>query len=156
MHVRHHVVSTLRSSFLGESPRRARHLAFAAGSFAVTFVGYAIGAFEVSGGVVWVPFHAAAVGAIVSAWIGYRRGGLPIAWIAVYASHLGFHAEWAVFGLPGRPIAERIGFFVSPDGLAFFGVSAVVFGTVAFAGGRSVRLLSERLAMRSRTEENGG
>lgn len=136
----------LRPLFLGESRSRVRPLSLAVGSFVVAFIGYATGVFEVGGGIVVVPVHAAFVGVVVGAWIGYRAGRLMVAWIAVYASYLGFHAEWAVFGLPGRPLVERIEFFVSPDGLGFFGVSAVVFGTIAFGGGRIVRCVLEHLS----------
>lgn len=131
----------VRRWLVGERRTRLRrHLPLALVPFVVTFVGYAAGVFGMAGGVVFVPIHAASVGMAAGAWIGYRAGGLPIAWIAVYASYLGFHAEWAVFGLPGRPLGDRIAFLVSPDGLAFFGVSALVLGTAAFAGGRIVRL----------------
>lgn len=142
------MVRALRPTLLGDHRGQPRHLTFVVGSFVVAFVGYATGAFEVGGGVVFVPVHAASVGAIVGAWIGYRAGALPIAWAAVYASYLGFHAEWAVFGLSGRLLADRIAFLVSPDGLAFFGVSALVLGTVAFAGGRVARFASTFIARR--------
>lgn len=136
----------VRRWLVGERRSRLRrHLSLALVPFVATFVGYATGVFGVPGGVVFLPIHAASIGMTAGAWIGYRTGGLAIAWIAVFASYLGFHAEWAFLGLAGRPLVDKLAFLFSPDGLALFGISSVVLGTIAFAGGRSAHRLRGRL-----------
>lgn len=119
-------------------PRQALGGAIA---FVVTFVGYAIGIFAAGGGVVFVPIHAAAVGMGLAAALGYGRGGLPFAWLSVYGAYLGFHADWAAFGLSSRPVADRLAFLLAPDAHGYFLVSAVVFGSVAFIVGRGLGAL---------------
>lgn len=87
----------------------------------------------------WIPFHAAIVGATAGCWIGYSRNGLSFGWLITYASLLGYRANRAFFGLSDRGILERVVYFVRPDGLAFLAVEGIVLGTLAFVLGVIVR-----------------
>lgn len=112
-------------------------LAFAL--FITTFAAYASGLFRVSGGVLLIPFHAAIVGMLGAAVIGAVRGGLVATWIITYMPFLGFHADHAFLGLPGRPFDEQLAYFVRPDGLAMLAIEAIIVGTLAFALGMLLR-----------------
>ena len=72
---------------------------------------------------------------LAAATVGYDRGGLAFGWLVAYAPLLGYEADRAFLGPSSRPIADRIAYFVEPDGLAFLAVTALVVGTVAFVGG---------------------
>jgi len=123
--------------------RTARHryvlVALAVASFLATFAGYALGIFEVSGGIVLIPFYAAIIGMLAAGWVGYRRAGLAFGWLVTYASLLGWHADWALYAISRRPLVDRIAYFVRPDGLAILAVQALLLGTLAFALGFLVR-----------------
>lgn len=130
--------SQLLSVLLGSDLTRTRrflYLGLAVGLFGTVFAGYAIGVFYASGGLVWIPYYAAVVGMIAACGIGYYRDGLVIAWMITYTSLLGYHADHAFIGLPSRSFVEQLAYFTRLDGLAFFGVEAVVLGTLAFTLG---------------------
>ncbi|WP_336024283.1 hypothetical protein [Halobellus salinisoli] len=136
------MVPSITTVLLGRN-RTARHryvlVALAVGSFFATFAGYALGMFDVSGGIVWIPFYAAVVGMIAAGWVGYHRAGLVFGWVVTYTSLLGWHADWALYAISRRPLADRIAYFVRPDGLAFLAVQAFILGTLAFILGLLVR-----------------
>ena len=136
------MVPTLRSVLLGTDrtlSNRYPTLALVFGVFSATTAAYAVGAFSVSGGVVFLPFHAAVVGTAAAGWLGYSRGGLAFGWAVAYASLLGSHADHAFFGLSGRGLPERAAYFLSPDGLVFLAVEGVALGTIGFALGAFAR-----------------
>ena len=70
---------------------------------------------------------------------GYARVGLVAAWLGAYPPLLGFNAHHAFVGLPSRTRAEQLAYFLELDGLAFYAVVALVFGTAAFAAGYVLR-----------------
>lgn len=115
--------------------RRRLDLLFVVGVFALTFLAYAVGLFDVAGGVVFLAADAAVVGLVGAASFGYRRSGLAFGWLAAYAPLLGYSADHYFLGLSGRPLTERLAAFLSPDGLVFLGVEALVIGTVAWTVG---------------------
>ena len=142
------MASALRAALLGSSrdrPLPSLRLVAPPLCFAVTVAAYAVGAFSIAGGVVFVPFDAAALGVAVAAGLGYRRDGLFPAWTTVYAALLGYSAVHYFLGLSGRSLAERAAAFLSPDGLAFLGVEALVFGTVAWVVGSLAALAVARV-----------
>lgn len=116
---------------------RQRYIALGlvAGLFGVTFLGYAVDVFSISGGVVFLPGEAAAVGSLGAAYLGYQRDGLVLAWLGMYAALLGYSADHYLLGLSGRSVPERIDAFLGLDGLVVLGVEAVVLGTLAFLVG---------------------
>jgi len=86
------MATPLRSILIGT--KKSEHqlslkMGLALGVFVTTFAGYALGIFFVSGGIVWIPFHAAIVGMIVGSWVGFSRNGLLFAWVVTYTSLLG-------------------------------------------------------------------
>ncbi|NHN46408.1 hypothetical protein G9464_02175 [Halostella sp. JP-L12] len=136
------LLSPLRTLLVGAPENRfGRALAVVAAVtlFAATFAAYAVGAFAVSGCVVFVPGHAALVGALAAAAIGYDHGGLAFGWLIAYAPLLGFHADHAFLGLSSRPAVDRLAYFTRLDGLAFLAVIALVIGTGAFVAGALAR-----------------
>ena len=106
---------------------------------ALTFGAYASGVFRVSGGVILLPWDAALVGLAAATQVGYRRGGLALAWLTAYAPLLGFDAEWAFLGLSSHTLSGKLAFLLDPVGLAVHVVAAVVFGTLGFAVGYLAR-----------------
>ncbi|OYR38104.1 MULTISPECIES: hypothetical protein [unclassified Halorubrum] len=130
------------------SPRRYRLLVPPL-LFLAVFAAYAVGAFEVSGGVVFLAGDAAVVGVLAAAVLAYRRAGLALAWASVYGALLGYNADHYLLGLSGRPLGERVAALVGPDGLAFVGVEAVVLGTLAWVGGAAAARAAEALRSRS-------
>lgn len=133
---------SLRSFLFGtKQSEHHRHLVFAIalGVFVTTFAAYALGLFYVSGGVVFIPFHAALVGMIAGCWVGYSRRGVLFAWVVTYTSLLGYHADHAFLGLSGRGFAEQLTYFVRLDGLVFLAVEGIILGTLAFVLGALVR-----------------
>ena len=105
----------------------------------LTFGAYALGLFQITGGVIMFPPDAALVGVVGAALVGYRYGGLLFAWLTAYAPLLGFEADWAFFGLPGRSLSGKLGFLLNPESLAVNAVFAIVFGTLGFGAGALVR-----------------
>jgi hypothetical protein len=126
------------------------------GLFGVTFAGYALGVFAVSGGLVWLPVDAAIVGVLAGCGAGYYRAGLVVGCGATYASLLGYHANHAFFGLSRRPLVERAAYFVRVDGLVFLAVEAIVLGTLAFAFGWLLRWGVDALSGGTGLSSGGG
>jgi hypothetical protein len=60
---------------------------------------------------------------------------LIFAWIPFFATYLGFHADWELFGLSGKSLSGELAFFFDPVGLAAFGTAAFLLGTLAHAAG---------------------
>lgn len=114
-------------------------LSVAVGLFGTTFAAYALGVFEIAGGLVVVPGHAALVGVLGAGWVGSRRSGLATAWLVAYAALLGYSADHYFLGLSGRTFPERAAAFLGPDGLAFLGIEALVLGTLGCFGGTVCR-----------------
>lgn len=136
-----YMAAKLRSAILGSNhvaDRTYVGLALALGVFVTTLIAYALGIFSASGGLVWIPFHAAAVGMIAGFWIGYSRRGLLFAWMVTYTSLLGYHADHAVSELSG--LTEQLRYFVRLDSLMFLAVEGIVLGTIAFILGALTRL----------------
>jgi hypothetical protein len=116
-----------------------------------TCIAYAVDLFTVSGGILIIPGDATVVGLVIAAGVGYRSSGLIFAWIPFFATYLGFHADWAFFGLSARSLSGELAFFFDPVSLAVFASAAVLLGTLAYGAGslarRSLSLLrqAERL-----------
>lgn len=104
-----------------------------------TFAGYASGVFAPTGGVIWIPYAAVAVGAVATATVGFLRGGAILGWLVMFAAIWGFHIDHALLGFPSRPLAARLTYLVRPDGLVWFGVSALIVGAVPYLFGVIVR-----------------
>lgn len=144
------MISALRTALLGSSRDRSRpsvRIVAPPLCFAVAVAAYAVGVFAIAGGVVFVPFDAAALGAVAAGVLAYRRDGLLAAWVTVYAALLGYSAYHS-FGLSGRSLVERAAAFLSPDGLVFLGVEALVFGTVAWLVGTLAAVAVDRVRER--------
>jgi hypothetical protein len=153
--------SALRSLLVGTTQSASRRylvVAVAVGVFATTLAAYALELFSVSGGVVWIPFHAATVGVIAGFWIGYARRGLLFAWLVTYAALLGYHADHAFFGLSYRGFVDQLGYFLELEGLVVLALEAVVLGTLAFVLGGLLRLgvTSFQRHVTPRLVDNGG
>lgn len=132
---------TLHAILLG-SARVGRRWEYLAGLalclFGVTFLAYEFEIFYHSGGVVFIPFHAAIVGGIAAFWAGYSRNGLVTGWGLTYLSLLGMQAEWATDISP-RPLLDRVASIVQPDGLVVLAVIGVVVAVVGFTAGALAR-----------------
>ncbi|GAB7009567.1 hypothetical protein [Halorubrum trueperi] len=119
--------------------------------FALVFAAYAVGAFEISGGVVFLAGDAAVVGVVAAAGLAFRRSGVVASWAAVYAALLGYSANHYLLGLSGRSLGERLVAMLGVDGLVYLGVQAVVFGTLAWLVGavaaRAIPALRERTSI---------
>jgi hypothetical protein len=127
-----------RDVLLGGATPRRRYVALAlpAVLFVLTFTAYALDVFQVSGGVVFLAAHAALVGMVGAAWVGYHRAGLVVAWVTTYAALLGQSADHYFLGQsPSHSLTDRAAAFLQPDGLVFLGVEALVLGTLAFLFG---------------------
>ena len=101
--------STVSTILLGRPQAGHRPFALmslAIGAFAMTFVGYALDVFYVSGGVVFIPYYAAVVGIVSTGAVGYSQNGVVFAWIVTYASLLGFHADHAFLGLSAQSFSQ--------------------------------------------------
>ena len=130
---------SLRAILLGSDrenrPRFDPRLVVPPLCFLGVFVGYAVGVFEVVGGVVFLPWDAAVAGVLVAAVLAHRGDGLAVAWVVVYAALLGYSADHYLLGLSGRPLLERVAALLGVDGLVYLGVQALVLGTLAWIGG---------------------
>ncbi|MCU4800687.1 hypothetical protein OB920_09925 [Halobacteria archaeon HArc-gm2] len=132
------MVPSLRTLLLGPPEyqfQRRLDVLFALGLFLGTFLAYAVGLFEVTGGVVFLAVDAVVVGMIASALVGYQQNGLLFGWLAAYAPLLGASADHYLLGLASRPPVERLVAFLSPDGLVFLGVAAAVLGSLSWTAG---------------------
>jgi hypothetical protein len=147
---------TLHTMLLGSSRvrRRWKYLTgLALGLFGVTFLAYEFEIFYHSGGVVFIPFHAAIVGGIAAFWAGYSRNGLVAGWGLTYFSLLGMQAEWAT-NISPRPLLDRVTSIVQPDGLVVLGVIGVVVAVVGFAAGALARKGINTLRTGAQTDIN--
>lgn len=148
---------SLQSILLGTAQSNRDRLTLfvlALGGFVLTFGGYALGVFSVSGGALLIPFYAAIVGVIAACWVGYSKGGLLFAWLVAYVPMLAFHAEDALLGARAQTIGERLTSLIHPEAFVVLGVEAIIFGTVAFIVGYLLRggfnLFQERSQSASR------
>jgi hypothetical protein len=137
----------LSALLLGTDPFQRRLdalLALAVG--VLTALAYAAELFEVGGGVVFLPFHAALVGLVAAAGVGYRRGGVAFGWLVAYTPYLGLSATWGFLWLSGtRTLADRLAFVLDPEGLAFYALFAAVVGGAGYVLGYLLSLGRERL-----------
>ncbi|QLD87019.1 hypothetical protein HWV23_15235 [Natronomonas halophila] len=108
--------------------------------FVGTVAAYALEVFVISGGIVWIPFHAAVVGMCAGCLVGYFRRGLLFGWIVTYTALLGYRADHAFFGLSGRSLGEQAAYFFGPEGLLVLAFEAVVLGAIAFGLGWIARV----------------
>jgi succinate dehydrogenase/fumarate reductase flavoprotein subunit len=145
-------MSLARRVLLGSNPNgspRRHRLLIPPLLFLTAFAAYALGIFEVAGGVVFLAGEAAVVGLLAAGVLAYRRAGMALAWAAVYGALLGHNADHYLLGLSGRPLSERVAAFLGPDGLAFVGVQALALGTLAWVAGTvAVRAVEEVRARR--------
>lgn len=124
-------------------------LLVALGLFVLVWLGYAVGAFAISGGVVFLAWDAAVVGVAAATVLAARSHGLVASWLTVSGSLLGYNADHYLLGLSHRSLGYRVAAFLQPDGLAFVAVEALVLGTLAWAVGRGVTLAVEAARARS-------
>lgn len=110
-----------------------------------TFGAYALGLFQVSGGVIVLPVAATLVGFVVAVGVGVRRGGLVVAWLGLFAAYIAFRADWAFLGLSSHSLGGKFAFLFDPVGLAVLGVATLVIGTVGYGIGSFGRSSIERL-----------
>jgi hypothetical protein len=103
--------------------------------FGVSFAFYAAGLFSVSGGVIWIPGDAALLGLVISLVVGYLGEGVLVAVASVYGAVLGYHADHAFLGLSSHSRFEQLAYFLELDGLAYFGLIALVIGAIGFVLG---------------------
>lgn len=115
--------------------------------FGVTFVAYELDIFSHSGGVVFIPFHAAVVGAVAAFWAGYSRNGLIVGWGLAYFSFLGWQAEWATDISP-RPLIDRVASIFQLDGLLALAIIGIVVAVIGFTAGT----LAEKLITTVQTD----
>ena len=106
--------------------------------FGVTFIAYEFEIFYHSGGVVFIPFHAAIVGGIAAFWTGYSRNGVVAGWGLTYLSLLGMRTEWAT-NISPRPLIDRVAYIVQPDGLLVLAIIGIVVAVVGFTAGTLAR-----------------
>jgi hypothetical protein len=125
-------------------PQQTVLIGVALGLFGVTFLAYELDIFYHSGGVVFVPFHAAVVGLIAACWTGYRQIGVVTGWGLTYVGFLGWRAEWATDISP-RPLIERIGYVVQLDGLIALAIIGAGVAVTGFTAGAIARQVINRL-----------
>lgn len=132
---------TLDVLLLGSS-RTGNHRGYvtglAVGLLGVTFLAYAFGIFYHSGGVVFIPYHAAIVGGVAALCAGYGRNGLVAGWGLSYFSLLGMRAEWAMDISP-RPLIDRVAYVVQLDGLLALAITGIVVTVAGFTVGAIAR-----------------
>lgn len=131
------ILATFRTILLGSKrggTRQVLLVTLGLGLFALTFLAYELGLFYHSGGVVFIPFHAALVGGIGAFWAGYSRTGLLSGWLLAYFSFLGWRTEWAT-GISPRPFIERVAYVVQLDGLVVLGTIGVGVAVIGFTAG---------------------
>lgn len=147
------VLATARSVLLGSErggPRRAVLIGLAVGLSGLTFLAYELDIFYDSGGVVFIPFHAALVGVTAAFWTGYSRTGLLPGWGLAYLSFLGWRAEWAT-EISARPLLERVAYVVRPDGLVALAIIGLGVAVIGFTAGTLTRKGLDVLRTRPRT-----
>jgi hypothetical protein len=129
---------SIRQVLFGVAGRRlgpARWVALAVALFLGTFGAYGVGVFEISGGVVFVPGHAALVGIVAAVVVGYARRGFVAGWLVAYAALLGYRADHAFLGLSSRSRLEQLSYFLGLEGLVVLGTMALVLGSLAVGVG---------------------
>lgn len=141
------MVPPLRPRVVGDDPfYRRLHLLFALAMGVLTALAYADGLFERSGGIVFLPFHAALAGPLAAGVVGYDRGGLALGWPGAYAPYLGRQVTWRFRWLSGtRTLTDRLGFVLDPAGLAYCALFAAVVGGVGYTPGRLLAFGAARL-----------
>jgi len=115
--------------------QRSLGVLFALTILIATFVAYAFGLFQVTGGVIVLPADATIVGFIAAIGIGSQRGGLAFAWLTLFAAYVGFRADWAFLGLSSHSLVGKLAFLFDPVSLAVLVVATVIIGTVGFSLG---------------------
>lgn len=141
------ILATLRTMLLGSKrggPQQTLLIGLGLGLFALTFLAYELDIFYHSGGVVFIPLHAALVGATAAFWTGYSRSGLLSGWVLTYLSFLGWRTEWATDISP-RPLIERIAYVVRPDGLAALAIIGLGVAIIGFVAGTLARTAIDTL-----------
>lgn len=133
--------TVVRTILLGSNRGRARQaqltgLAF--GLFVLTFAGYELGIFYHSGGVVFVPFHAALVGVAAALWTGYSQTGVLAGWGLSCLSLLGWRT-WAATNVSPRPLTERIAHVLEPDALAATALVGLGVAVIGYTAGALVK-----------------
>ena len=133
-----------------ERPRQILLIGLALGLFGLTFLAYELDIFYHSGGVVFIPFHAALVGVTIAFWTGYSRTGFLSGWILTYLSFLGWRTEWAT-EISLRPLIERIAYVVRPDGLVALAIIGFGVALIGFTLGMLARKTIDTLRPGART-----
>lgn len=118
---------------------RVRWLLLALGLFLSTFAGYALGVFEISGGVVFIPGDASLLGSAAALLVGYAHGGVLTAWLVSFGSLLGFKAYHAFVGLSYRSFPAQLAYFLELEGLFVLSVQGLLVGLIAYTVGSLVR-----------------
>jgi len=132
------MVPALRTVLFGHHYSRFQRtlgVLFAVGNLIATFTAYALGLFQVTGGVIVLPADATLVGFVAAVGIGSRRGGLVFAWLAHFAAYAGFRADWVLLGLSSHSLAGKLAFLFDPVGVAILAVATLIMGTVGFSLG---------------------
>ena len=126
----------LRTLLFGKThstKRRYTPIVLAIILFTMTFLLYAFDVFELSGGLIFLAFHAAVMGMCGAIWVGYSQHGLVAAWTITYAALLGQSANFYFLSQPpNQSLTDRAAEFIQPDGIVLLGIEALVLGTVAF------------------------
>ncbi|WP_276260845.1 hypothetical protein [Haloglomus litoreum] len=147
------VLATFRTVVLGSNrgaPRRTVLIGLGLGLVVLTFLAYELDIFYDSGGVVFIPFHAALVGLAAAFWTGYSRTGLLSGWALTFLSFLGWRAEWATEISP-RPPVERVAYVVRPDGLVALAIIGLGVAAIGFTAGALTRRGIDAVRTGSRT-----
>jgi len=150
------ILASLRPLFLGSErggPRRTLLIGLALGLFVLTFFGYELDVFYHSGGVVFIPFHAALVGVTAAFWTGYSRTGLLSGWVLTYCSFLGWRTEWAT-DISSRPLVERIAYVLQPEGLVVLAIIGIGVMGIGVTAGALARKAIDTLRAKTRTATN--
>lgn len=134
---------SLATRLVGTRDDRIPVVAVTALTALVSFVLYAAEIVGPTGGLVWIPFAAVVIGLVVAA--GAAVGDLPpVVGPAVgSAAVFGFRADWGLLGLSSRSLAERVGYVVELDGLAYVVVVGTLAGGVGYLLGRGVVVLRD-------------
>ncbi|MFC6989088.1 hypothetical protein ACFQJD_10895 [Haloplanus sp. GCM10025708] len=151
------MVPALRTVLVGHARSRFQwtlDVLFAVSILVATFVAYALGLFQASGGVIVLPADATLVGFAVAVGVGAHRGGLLVAWLVQFAAYVGFRADWAFLGLSSHSLGGKLAFLFDPVGLAVLGVATLTIGTFGFGVGYVGRWSIERLRERTGSQQS--
>lgn len=151
------MVSTLQAVLFGHHYSRFQRnlgVLFAVGILIATFSAYALGLFQVTGGVIILPKDATLIGFIAAVGIEARRGGLVFAWLAHFAAYVGFRTDWALLSLSSHSLTDKLAFLFDPVGLVILAVATLLIGTLGFSfsylGQWSINHLKNSPTMNSR------